>query len=122
LVPRTPRILSTVFSIKFLKKHLRTPPLQRRNKPVLRYIISPNLHSNLEALNQFEKEIETIAHDKLVCLRDIVGYGADPNPCVEKVMRNVDFSEQATMTGPLSTRPLTLIEALIKRLSGLAKN
>jgi uncharacterized protein (UPF0335 family) len=67
------------------------PPLQRRNKRVLRYIISPDLRSNLEAINQFEKEIETIAHDELVCLGDTVGYGADPIPCLEQVMRNVDF-------------------------------
>jgi len=67
-----------------------------------------DLHSNLEALNQFEKTIETIAHDKLVCLGDIVGYGTDPNPCLERVMRNVDFTWQATMTGQLSTRPLPL--------------
>ena len=58
----------------------------------MRYIIFSDLHSNLEALNQFKKEIETIAHDKIVCLGDIVGYGADPNPCIEWVMRNVDFS------------------------------
>jgi diadenosine tetraphosphatase ApaH/serine/threonine PP2A family protein phosphatase len=58
----------------------------------MRYIIFSDLHSNLEALNQFEKEIKTITHDKLVCLGDIIGYGADPNPCVEWVMRNVDFS------------------------------
>ena len=58
----------------------------------MRYIIFSDLHSNLEALNQFEKEIETIAHDKLVCLGDIVGYGVDPNPCVEWVMKNVNFS------------------------------
>ncbi len=58
----------------------------------MRYIIFSDLHSNLEALNQFEKEIETIAHDKLVCLGDIVGYGADPNPCVEWVMENVDLT------------------------------
>ena len=68
-----------------------TPLLQHRNKRVLRYIIFPDLRSNLEALNQFEKEIETIAHDKLVCLGDIVRYGADPNLCEERVMRNVDF-------------------------------
>lgn len=58
----------------------------------MRYIIFSDLHSNLEALTQFEKNIETITHDKLVCLGDIVGYGADPNPCVEWVMENVDFS------------------------------
>ena len=57
----------------------------------MRYIIFSDLHSNLEALNQFEKEIETIAHDKLVFLGYIVGYGADPNLCEERVMRNVDF-------------------------------
>ena len=58
----------------------------------MRYIIFSDLHSNLEALKQFEKEIETIAHDKLVCLGDIVGYGADPNPCVEWVMKNANFA------------------------------
>jgi len=58
----------------------------------MRYIIFSDLHSNLEALNQFEKEIETIAHDKLVCLGDIVGYGADPNPCVEWVRKNADLT------------------------------
>ncbi len=58
----------------------------------MRYIIFSDLHSNLEALNQFTKEIETIAHDKLVCLGDIVGYGADPNPCVEWVRENVDLT------------------------------
>ena len=57
----------------------------------MRYIVFSDLHSNLEALNQFEKDIEKIAHDKLVCLGDIVGYGADPNPCVEWVVRNVDI-------------------------------
>ena len=58
----------------------------------MRYIIFSDLHSNLEALNQFQNVIETIDYDKLVCLGDIVGYGADPNACVEWVMRNVDFS------------------------------
>ena len=58
----------------------------------MRYIIFSDLHSNLEALNQFQKEIETIAYDKLVCLGDIVGYGADPNPCVQWVREKADFT------------------------------
>jgi diadenosine tetraphosphatase ApaH/serine/threonine PP2A family protein phosphatase len=58
----------------------------------MRYIIFSDLHSNLEALNQFEKEIEMITHDKLVCLGDIVGYGADPNPCVDWVRKNADLT------------------------------
>ena len=58
----------------------------------MRYIIFSDLHSNLEALNQFQKEIETIGYDKLVCLGDIVGYGADPNPCVEWVRKNANLA------------------------------
>ena len=58
----------------------------------MRYIIFSDLHSNFEALNQFQIEIETIGYDKLVCLGDIVGYGADPNPCVEWVRENADFT------------------------------
>jgi diadenosine tetraphosphatase ApaH/serine/threonine PP2A family protein phosphatase len=58
----------------------------------MRYIVFSDLHSNLEALNQFQKEIEVIGYDKLVCLGDIVGYGADPNPCVEWVREKADFT------------------------------
>jgi len=58
----------------------------------MRYIIFSDLHSNLEALNQFEKEISSIPYDRLVCLGDIVGYGADPNLCIDWVRNNVDFT------------------------------
>lgn len=58
----------------------------------MRYIVFSDLHSNLEALNQFEKEISSIPHDRLVCLGDIVGYGADPNLCVDWVRKNADFT------------------------------
>ncbi len=58
----------------------------------MRYIIFSDLHSNLEALTQFQKEIETVGYDKLVCLGDIVGYGADPNSCVQWVRENADVT------------------------------
>ncbi len=58
----------------------------------MRYIIFSDLHSNFEALNQFEKEISSIPYDRLVCLGDVVGYGADPNLCVDWVRKNVDFT------------------------------
>jgi predicted phosphodiesterase len=57
----------------------------------MRYIVFSDLHSNLEALKQFQKEIESISYDKLICLGDIVGYGADPNPCVEWVRSHADL-------------------------------
>ena len=58
----------------------------------MRYIVFSDLHSNLEALNQFEKEISAIPYDRLICLGDIVGYGADPNPCIDWVRNNSDLT------------------------------
>ena len=58
----------------------------------MRYIVFSDLHSNLEALNKFEKEISSIPYDRLVCLGDIVGYGADPNLCIDWVRNNVAFT------------------------------
>jgi len=57
----------------------------------MRYIIFSDLHSNLEALKQFEKEISSISFDRLVCLGDIVGYGADPNSCIDWVRNHADI-------------------------------
>jgi len=46
--------------------------------------IISDIHSNSEALNSVLKNIEKV--DKFICLGDIVGYGADPNYCIEKVI------------------------------------
>lgn len=45
--------------------------------------ILSDIHSNSEALNCVLKTIEKV--DKFICLGDIVGYGADPNYCIEKI-------------------------------------
>ncbi|MDD5464646.1 MAG: metallophosphoesterase family protein [Candidatus Moranbacteria bacterium] len=53
----------------------------------MKYGIISDIHSNLEAL---EKTLELInkAHvDEIICLGDIVGYGANPNECVEIIKR-----------------------------------
>ena len=57
----------------------------------MRYLIFSDLHSNLESLNSFRQIIETLDHDKKVFLGDLVGYGADPNACVEWVRENTDI-------------------------------
>ena len=49
------------------------------------FVVYSDVHSNLEALNVFFDVLEEIPHDKLVCLGDIVGYGADPNPVIELI-------------------------------------
>ncbi|GAG67103.1 unnamed protein product [marine sediment metagenome] len=45
--------------------------------------IISDIHSNSEAINCVLKNIEKF--DEFICLGDIVGYGADPNYCIEKI-------------------------------------
>jgi diadenosine tetraphosphatase ApaH/serine/threonine PP2A family protein phosphatase len=46
-----------------------------------------DIHSNLHALTTALREIERHRVDAVYCLGDIVGYGADPGPCVDLVRR-----------------------------------
>lgn len=57
----------------------------------MKYIIFSDVHSNLEAVESFCQVIESIDHDKKVCLGDIVGYNADPNRVVEWIFNDVDL-------------------------------
>ena len=49
----------------------------------MRYLVISDIHANLEALEA------TLAasgdHDGLLVLGDLVGYGADPNPVVDRI-------------------------------------
>jgi len=56
----------------------------------MRYGIISDIHSNLEALNAVLKNLEKEKPDEIICLGDIVGYGANPNECVEIVSRVAD--------------------------------
>ncbi len=49
----------------------------------MRIAIISDIHSNLEALQKAVEIIEQKAVDKVICLGDIVGYGADPKQCLE---------------------------------------
>ena len=51
----------------------------------MKYAIISDIHSNLEAFERVLLEIDRIGADRIVCLGDIVGYGADPNECLEIV-------------------------------------
>ncbi|MBL8295628.1 MAG: metallophosphoesterase family protein [Bryobacterales bacterium] len=54
----------------------------------MRYLILSDIHGNQEALSAVLKEAQADGFDAIVCLGDVVGYGADPNPVVEWVKRN----------------------------------
>ena len=51
----------------------------------MRYAVISDVHANLEALEAVLKKVESLGADKLVCLGDTVGYGANPNECAELV-------------------------------------
>lgn len=44
-----------------------------------------DIHGNLEALETVLSDIDAQHPDQRICLGDIVGYGASPNECVERV-------------------------------------
>jgi len=49
----------------------------------MKYAIMSDIHGNIEALRAVLEDIAAVAPDEVLCLGDIVGYGADPNECVE---------------------------------------
>ena len=55
------------------------------------YAVMADIHSNLEALTRVLREIGAKKPDKIVSPGDIVGYGADPNECLNLVVENCDL-------------------------------
>ncbi len=51
----------------------------------MRLAVVSDIHSNLQALEAVFGEIEARGVDGVYCLGDVVGYGADPGPCLELV-------------------------------------
>lgn len=51
----------------------------------MRYAILADIHSNLEALEAVLTDIEGQSVDQYICAGDVVGYGADPKPCLDRI-------------------------------------
>ncbi|MEW6295311.1 MAG: metallophosphoesterase family protein [Candidatus Diapherotrites archaeon] len=49
----------------------------------MRYLIISDIHANSEALNAVLESAKRYYCDRLLCLGDIVSYGAEPNECIE---------------------------------------
>lgn len=56
----------------------------------MRIGIISDIHANSEALFAVLEVMDRLGVDRTVCLGDIVGYGPDPDACVEKVMERSD--------------------------------
>jgi diadenosine tetraphosphatase ApaH/serine/threonine PP2A family protein phosphatase len=52
--------------------------------------IYSDVHSNAEALDAVLGAMDKEHVERTFCLGDLVGYGPDPNLCVERVMKNAD--------------------------------
>ena len=52
----------------------------------MRYAILSDIHGNLEALQAVLAEARHRGVEGYICLGDIVGYGADPNECLEALL------------------------------------
>ncbi len=51
----------------------------------MKYFIFSDVHGNLEALSVVLEQIESCNPDKIICLGDVVGYGPNPNECIQLV-------------------------------------
>jgi len=50
-----------------------------------------DIHSNLEALQAVLKDIKKRRIKKILCLGDLVGYGANPNECIDLCLKESDL-------------------------------
>ncbi len=56
----------------------------------MKYAIISDVHSNIESLERALALVEP--DEELICLGDIVGYGPNPNECVERIRDRVKYA------------------------------
>ena len=58
----------------------------------MKYAIISDIHGNLEALESVLAEIEKEGVDSILCLGDVVGYGPNPNECVDIIRERTEVT------------------------------
>ncbi|MBN2385064.1 metallophosphoesterase family protein [bacterium] len=58
----------------------------------MKIVILSDIHGNLEALNSILHFLDHEKIDQIICLGDIVGYGANPNECIELIRTTCDLA------------------------------
>lgn len=56
----------------------------------MKYAVISDVHGNLEALEACLKKIDELKADKIICLGDLVDYCAQPNECIELLLKTAD--------------------------------
>jgi diadenosine tetraphosphatase ApaH/serine/threonine PP2A family protein phosphatase len=52
----------------------------------MRYLVLTDIHANLEALEACVRDATARQYDRAIVLGDVVGYGADPNAVVDRIL------------------------------------
>jgi putative phosphoesterase len=77
----------------------------------MRFAIISDVHSNLEALTKAFELIDQESVNEIVCLGDVVGYGANPNECVTLVRSRCQTilrgNHDAAAVNPLNAESFT---------------
>lgn len=72
----------------------------------LRYALISDIHGNLEALTTVLREISKENPDSLICLGDVIGYGANPEECAQIIRKEADVcimgNHEAAIIGTLN--------------------
>ena len=63
------------------------PPATDEGSWLVRYCIFGDVHGNLEALETILADARRQETDRYVCVGDIVGYGANPSDCIDRIQR-----------------------------------
>lgn len=58
----------------------------------MKYALISDLHSNLEALSAVFEDISMQSITKVICLGDIIGYGASPKECLDLVKQKCQWT------------------------------
>lgn len=72
----------------------------------MRYGLISDIHGNLEALQAVLKELEKQDVDEILCLGDIIGYGPDPEKCLQLVREHASI----ILAGNHDHAPLGLVD------------
>ncbi len=57
----------------------------------MKYALISDIHANVEALTATLSDIDAQGVDRIHCLGDVIGYGADPSACLELVQERCDI-------------------------------
>ncbi|MBN1155165.1 metallophosphoesterase family protein [candidate division KSB1 bacterium] len=70
----------------------------------MRFAVISDIHSNLEALTAVLNDIDKRQVDEIICLGDVVGYGPNPNECIELIRSNCSLCIKGNHDAAISDR------------------